>query len=323
MNDGGMDFSNDGGINWQNRSNGLETNMFYDLSLSQSDPQFYGGGLQDNGTVVTTEGKPDKFFELTGGDGGWLVIDPSDSLHLFSSAQGMRIFRFRSSDLWTDVSPPENQFDMWMVFIAMDPANSKLLFTGSRRVWRTKNDGDTWTAVSDNLDGSDITCIDIARADSKRIYVGTENGGIFRSSDGGNTWSGNLASAILPGRTITRIQSVADDADVVYATVANFDSSHVFRSTDGGETWQDVDQGDLPNVPHHVVVIPLGDANTIFVGNDAGVFVSTDGAATWRNLTRNLPNVMVVDLVLHEPSGTLFAATYGRSIWQIDVSDIV
>jgi hypothetical protein len=47
------------------------------------------------------------------------------------------------------------------------------------------------------------------------------------------------------------------------------------------------------------------------------VFVSLDGAMTWNNLTRNLPAVMVVDLVYHQGDRTLTAATYGRSLWRL------
>jgi photosystem II stability/assembly factor-like uncharacterized protein len=98
--------------------------------------------------------------------------------------------------------------------------------------------------------------------------------------------------------------------------VGNFDHSHVFCSRDGGKTWEDVDRGQLPDVPHHAIVIRPEKPRTVYVGNDAGVFVSHDSGNSWENMTRNLPNVMVVDLVLHEKDRTLSAATYGRSLWR-------
>src|SRR2546427_11848192 len=87
-------------------------------------------------------------------------------------------------------------------------------------------------------------------------------------------------------------------------------------SKDGGKTWEDVDKGRLPNVPHHAVVIRPDETKTVYVANDAGVFVSHDSGNTWMNMTRNLPNVMVVDVVLQEKDSTLSAATYGRSLWR-------
>jgi hypothetical protein len=58
----------------------------------------------------------------------------------------------------------------------------------------------------------------------------------------------------------------------------------------------------------------------LWVCNDAGVFCTTDGGLSWLNATANLPFVMVVDLVYHRSSQTLFAATYGRSIWKATIT---
>jgi photosystem II stability/assembly factor-like uncharacterized protein len=318
-NDGGLDVSEDGGLTWSNRSKGLAVTMYYDMDVSQSDGRHFGGGAQDNGTLVTTDGRKDDHFEMLGGDGGWMVYDPADATHLYASYYNMGIQRWCNGRS-RDVSPPASKGEadsVWMVYITMDPKDPNTVFTGSTRVWRTKNDGKKWRALSSILDGSPISAIEIAPADSKRVYVGTENGGFFRSMDGGETWSANLASATLPGHTITRIDSTAKlGADFLFVTIANFGHSHVFCSRDGGKTWEDVDKGQLPDVPHHAVVIRPGKPKTVYVGNDAGVFVSHDSGNTWMNMTRNLPNVMVVDLVLQEKDGTLSAATYGRSLWR-------
>ena len=323
MNDGGMDVSLDGGKKWENRSDGLATNMFYDIAVAATDGNMYGGGMQDNGTWLTLDGSPDKFVETTGGDGGFCAIDPNDKLHLYTSSQFMRVNRFRSTDGWaSDIGPNETGDRPWMAFIALDPDRPKRVFVASKRVWRTLNDANTWSDVSGILDGSFITCIEIARADTDRIYVGTENGGIFRSDDGGNSWTSDIASSILPGRTITRLRSPAGDKDTVYASIANFGNSHLFRSTNGGITWMDVDNGNLPDVPHHGISIPTTDDEMIFVGGDAGVFLSKDAGATWHNISNNLPTTMVIDLVLHEATSTLLAATYGRSIWKMDTSNL-
>jgi photosystem II stability/assembly factor-like uncharacterized protein len=139
----------------------------------------------------------------------------------------------------------------------------------------------------------------------------------FRSVDGGKTWSANLCGAALPGHAITRIDSTKElGSDFVVITLANFGHSHLFRSQDGGRTWEDIDKGRLPDVPHHAVRIRPDAPRTVYVANDAGVFVSRDAGRTWMNMTANLPNVMVVDLVLHEKDRTLSAATYGRSLWR-------
>ncbi|MDH3689217.1 MAG: hypothetical protein OEU36_07015 [Gammaproteobacteria bacterium] len=326
LNDGGMDFSDDGGLSWSNRSDGLATNMFYDYDVAQTNSNYYGGGAQDNGTLVTIEGKSDDHFDITGGDGGWLVFDPQDENHIYSSIYSMNIFRFPAHtgnpNRFEDVSPtntdPGEKEDMWMVYIAIDPADSNTVFTGTRRVWRTQNDGASWQPVSTYFHGR-VSAIEIARADSDRIYVGTSHGEIFRSLDGGGTWSDNLASATLPGFKITRIRSRPDNADRVIATVANFGAPHVYRSDDGCLTWEDVDQGVLPNVPHNAISIPAQHPDEVYVANDIGVFRSIDFGENWENITGNLPNVSVIDIIYHDNDDTLTAATYGRSAWRVQV----
>ena len=320
-NDGGVDVSDDGGRTWQNRSAGLAATMYYDLDVAPSDPLSFGGGAQDNGTLVTTTGGSNDHFEILGGDGGWMVYHPARANQIYASYYNMNIYRFRGSAL-LDVSPPAPKAEkekVWMVFITLDQNKPSTIFTGSTRVWRSKNDGTSWQAVSGFLDGSPISAIEVAPADSQRIYVGTENGGFFRSLDGGATWSPNMAGPELPAVTITRLETSPVNADVLFVTIANFGNSHVFRSDDGGATWHDVDRGRLPDVPHHAIAIPPDEPQTVYVCNDAGVHVSHDLGGAWSSLKRNLPNTMCVDLVYHQGAGTLTTATYGRSLWRLKV----
>ena len=318
-NDGGMDVSEDGGQSWSNRSAGLSVTMYYDIDVAQTDARVFGGGAQDNGTLVTNTGAVDDVFELLGGDGGWMVIDPRESGHIYASFQSGGMYRFRNGAS-RKVSPPFTPAEkkaIWMVYITIDPNNSNTIFTGSTRVYRTRDDGVSWQALTPVLDGSAISAIEVARADSKHVYVGTENGAFFRSLDGGTTWSANLAGGPMPGVMITRIEThPANPADVAIA-LANFGSRHVFRSFDGGSSWKDIDGGQLPDVPHHALLIRPDKPGELWVSSDAGVFVTDDGGTTWRNATSNLPRSMVVDLVYHSASKTLLAATYGRSIWRL------
>jgi photosystem II stability/assembly factor-like uncharacterized protein len=320
-NDGGVDVSEDGGTSWTNRSSGLAVTMFYDMDVAQTNSGVFGGGAQDNGTVATRNGVADSFVTIDTGDGGWNVFDPNDAGHVYTSAYNLLIQRYRGLEKSpVDVSPKmseREQNSVWMCFIAMDPGDSKTVLTGSSRVWRTTDDGNSWAPCSPHLDGSTISAIEIAGANRKRIYVGTENGGLFRSNDGGTTWSPNISSSMLPGHTITRIETHPNFANLLYVTVANFGHAHVFRSRDGGDTWEDVDKGQLPDVPHHAVLIRPDDLNKVYVGNDAGVFALDVSTGAWMNFTRNLPNATVIDLVYHLNDRTLFAATYGRSLWRL------
>ena len=201
INDGGLDVSQDGGATWANRSAGLAVTMYYDLEVAQSDRRVYGGGCQDNGTNITLTGNPDDHFQITGGDGGWLVIDPTVPTHLFSSAQHMFLWRHRPADGWQSLdigAGPDEKDQVWMMFMVLHPQDPKQLFVGGTRLWRSVDDGDNWAALSGSFDGSAISALEIARADPRRIYVGTENGGSSRLPMAGPAGQGMYPGPCCP-----------------------------------------------------------------------------------------------------------------------------
>jgi ligand-binding sensor domain-containing protein len=295
--------------------------MYYDMDIAQTDARVFGGGAQDNGTLATNTGNAHEFFELLGGDGGWIAIDPRDAGHIFASFQFGGMYRFRNGG-FRKVTPPFRDEDMggvWMVYITFDPNDSEVVYTGNQRVYCSRNDGLSWNALTPSLDGSPISAIEVAAADSRCVYVATENGGFFRSLDGGVNWSANLANSTLPSVMITRVASHPTNAREVCITVANFGNSHVFRSTDAGSTWADIDRRQLPDVPHHALLYRPDAPQNLYVCNDAGVYLTRDGGASWLDSTLKLPNAMVVDLVYQRNAKTLCAATYGRGLWQLQL----
>lgn len=162
------------------------------------------------------------------------------------------------------------------------------------------------------------------------MFVGTNNGGIFRSRDGGSTWTQSLSCAEIPARAITSIQIHPKSVDTVVVTVASsgvqnsgvdlvtgqdLPYRHVFRSRDMGNTWEDIDGGALPNVVFYAAAYETHPPYRLFVAGDVGVWAETKGK--WRNVSGNLPSVVVSDLVYHHKDRTLTAATYGRGVWRI------
>ena len=322
-NDGGLDTSKDGRT-WVNRSRGLPITMFYDVDVAWTNSNHYGGGTQDNGTVVTKTGRADDFEEILGADGGWMVYDPMDCYRIVASEQQMRLYRFRNAirrrSILTGAGEDETA-SVWMSFIALDSNEPRIAYAGSTRVWKTTNGGFSWQPCSRPLDGSAISAIDVA-VDSKRIYVGTENGGFFRSN-GGKSWSRNLGRGQLPEHEITRIESHPTNRDLVFITIGQDEGServsHVWRSEDGGVTWEDADRGQLPNIKHTALAFRTDKPDYLYVANHVGVFATRNLGKTWVNITANLPNAMPVDLVYHERSKSLTVATYGRSLWRLQL----
>ena len=65
---------------------------------------------------------------------------------------------------------------------------------------------------------------------------------------------------------------------------------------------------------------PADELGKVYVGTTRAFLCLRYATGTWMNLTKKLPNAMVVDLVYQEKERTLHAATYGRSIWRLKLT---
>lgn len=75
----------------------------------------------------------------------------------------------------------------------------------------------------------------------------------------------------------------------------------------------------LPDIP--VNDIEKDKFGNLFIATDVGVLASKDEGLSWVALGENLPSVVVPDLFIHEGSEYLYAATFGRSMYKIDISN--
>lgn len=181
----------------------------------------------------------------------------------------------------------------------------------------------------------------------ERIYAGmaglydggaTVAGHIFEQSVESNTtpssWvdlSYNLNNFNPNGFDISSIyvDPHSPGGQTIYATLQGFGTVQIYQSTDGGSIWQDISNG-LPNAPANDVLVDPNDANTVYVATDAGVYYTQNvssctqpGAGCWNVFGTSLPSVPVTRLAAASTSTgeTLFAATYGRGIWQIGIDN--
>ncbi len=116
--------------------------------------------------------------------------------------------------------------------------------------------------------------------------------------------------------------------------------SHVFACLGHGDYgWKDADGGQLPDVAYRCCAFETRPPYRTFLGGDFGVMMSDPGGFEaleqsfnlsnipvaekfdWRNISGNLPNVIVTGLVYHHDEKTLYAGTYGRGIWRLKLSD--
>ena len=66
---------------------------------------------------------------------------------------------------------------------------------------------------------------------------------------------------------------------------------------------------------------PWAHAKWLIIATDVGVFRTTNLGKTWIKVRDNLPLVPINDIDLPDGSNTLYAATYGRSVWTTSLAD--
>ncbi len=311
-NDGGVAVSQDAGKTWETRVRGMNTAMFYNIDVAATDSGCFGGGTQDNGTIIrSSSDKPGEFRKVIAGDGAWMVYDHMDEENIFGSYHEVHVFRHLrkggggwlsagGGDDWQDVSPhltPEERKTREIAVMVMDPVQKpgkKAVWVGTQRLWRTLDAGRTWKPASHVFDGSAISAICIADEDPNLMFVGTTNGGLFRSIDGGKLWTENLAGPELPPRLISSIDmhkhpetgvsrlllAVAGSGVGKFLVERGPDGSlmdrgysHIFLSEDHGDTWTDLDGGQLPDLAYQAVAFETNPPYRAFVGGDYGVFM--------------------------------------------------
>lgn len=277
-NDGGVYRSTNRGTAWTFTSGDLRITQFYDIDISEKDPDIVAGGAQDNG--VYYRNAAGVWTHIPWGDGTQTAIDPTDPrIFYFSSQNGLPSFLRRSLDGGASHvalgTAGLSGGSPWVTIIKLEPrdpiaspASNRVLFVcGTSQLFRSTNGGTNWQRVNDaagnafTTDGA-ITALEFALGDLRILYLGTSSGSLYRGINGGvsaGDWTridtvGSSADPLFPN---VQIQSLAvsprsaNDVWVVFGgagvnstsrpgSVLNpLGISHLFRTTDGGANWSD------------------------------------------------------------------------------------
>jgi photosystem II stability/assembly factor-like uncharacterized protein len=353
--DGGLYTSYDRGATWE--AHPMPTGQFAAVAVDMRKPYFIYGGLQDNGSWAGPSATRHRsgitdsdWFKLGGADGAYVSVDPTDNATVYTESQYANISRL---DLKTGrrkairPSAPEGEPPVRFNFITpfiMSPHDSRTLYIGAQRLYRTTNRADTWTPISPDLtkgrpspetgEGATITAIAESPMTQGVLYVGTDDGNLQVSRDGGKTWV-NVADRVpgLPkdsaGRSkswVNRLEASHFDAGTVYASFdAHRDDDfavYLYRTRDFGERWESIGTNLPEGSPVRVIREDPKNPNLLFAGTERGAWVSVDGGRRWLPLMNALPTVRVDDMVIHPRDAELVAGTHGRSVYVMDISPL-
>jgi len=132
---GGIYISNDGGLTWNNKSNGLGVAEVMGMDVSESDPnQIVIGCFHDGSSVLADFNKDGNYFwrSVNGGDALTPLIDPNDPAIVYTSTQFVGGGLYYSSDTVKNFTNIHNSNGVgtsgWELSAKLHPVESNLLF---------------------------------------------------------------------------------------------------------------------------------------------------------------------------------------------------
>ncbi|HLJ98187.1 MAG TPA: hypothetical protein VKU02_33820 [Gemmataceae bacterium] len=315
---------------WTNLNNNLQITRFTGVALHPTDPNYALGGSQDTGTEIYT-GKIGWTYEY-GGDGGFVRIDPSNPMRLYTEQTNVSLVRSDDGGkTWTDKTPGIQGMGPFYTHYVLDPQNPNRLVLGTEYVNESTNNGDSWTQVgtpgTNRFNPNSDTIIAIATS-GPAIYAATNAGDVWVTTNDGGAWTQTdpIARRFVNWGDI-QIDPSDPTGQTAYVVMRGFSSDaggtaagslHVFKTTNAGMAWTDI-SGNLPDQPCESITIDSAN-KILYVGTDNGVFSSGDGGTTWSLFGTGMPNTDVESLQYNPTTKLLGAGTYGRGMWEISTA---
>ena len=281
---------------WTNLNATLAITEFSsNVSIHPADPHIAYGGTQDNGTQYYS-GKL-TWDAVVGGDGGWTAIDPAIPGIWYGAFQGPQIYKtnglaFNGGGLSTfTLTFPILWNGIFLTDrissyppILMNPSNPMWLYFAANRLYETFDGAGTWNLLSPDMTAGTgtITAIGLSPAALLTAAVGSSDGRLHVNTNAGpggfNSWADR--SAGLPLRGVSQIVFDAVSPTKLYATFTGF-------------------------------YLPPAEGTPPAAADKPGhVFKSTDLGQTWTDITGELPDIPVNDIVLDpDIAGTIYLAT--------------
>lgn len=278
---------------WTNINAGLSITQFYSyFGLHPTNINITFGGAQDNSTQKYdgTQSLANAWNWVTCGDGASGVIDWFDTTRVFANCQNIDIRRSLSSGNPGTFSVAETgiddldrkQFIPPMIGDGNTAALNRIYF-GAHRVWESRDSAGTWTAASTDVTGTNgatgtgtITNLALS-LDRQTMYTVSSGGRVYKATDIASHTAGvpatftDVTGSGLPATRANAIGIHPTDSNIAYVVFAGF-------ATTG--------------INSHVFKTTVG------------------GGGTWTNVTNNLPNTPVNDVVVDpDAPNTVYVGT--------------
>jgi hypothetical protein len=144
---------------------------------------------------------------------------------------------------------------------------------------------------------------------------------IYVTTNGGSNWT-DITSNLPDSLYYTSVDVSQTNAAVAYVALGGLVAGQkIYKTINSGLSWQNISLN-LPNVPVNCVKTVPG-TGELLVGTDLGVYMLNAAGTTWVSKNTGLPNVIVSDIEFNPILNKIYVATFGRGIWETDLSSMV
>jgi len=341
--DGGLSLCTSDDFTFENlNGDGLIITQFYSIGGARKIPDEIYGGTQDNRFFAFRD---NKWSISASSDIGNVVVDYQDPRYIYAiqwPAEFSKIIM--SSDTgnnWSSGFDPANgEPAIVNKPLEMNQLNPKSLYTGGHNLFKSIDMGSSFSQIlvpdtNSIPNGEKIgsICVGVAPSDTSTIYIAftnprwSETIKLIKTTDEGSNWtslSDSDSLEILDRLGITDIEVSPNDADSVWISFGGFDiwgsiDNRVKFSDDGGQSWEDISEG-LPDFPVNCIKYNPGSNGGLFAGTDVGVFYYDNDSPQWTPFNTGLPKSIVTDLEINDSIQLIKASTFGRGIYESDIS---
>jgi len=301
------------------------TQLYPGLSIHPTDPTIGFAGAQDNQTQKYT-GNP-LWEAVTCGDGGQTAVDYQSPNIVYATCQNIDVRKSVANGnpgTFAVARAGINAADrvQFIPPLTIDPIEPHRLYFGTYRLYRTGDSAALWSAISGDLSGGTnaLTAITVAPSNADVLYTGAFSGRVYVTFD-----------ALSDSPTFDDITEDLPLRPVTALAVDETDPSSVYVTL-AGYSGIDDQQGHVFQRSNGAWVDVSGDLPNIPI-NDVvidsargGLYVATDiGVYALQSPDHWAPlgnGLPIVPVVGMKlhPSGILRVATHGRSVWDLTLN---
>lgn len=313
VNDGGIWLSEDGGSNWQIKSDGLEATEAVHAATSPTQQDIISIGTQDNGELYH---KNDGWFTNRGGD--WYTamsfdFTPNGYVYYHDGLERRNPVNGGNQDFGLPAVQSSNNLQM-----AFTHRNYDLAFAGTTQLFRTTNLSDPnpeWELVHD--EGFQVKSIQIHPRNPEIVAVIMLNNRIYKTHNALDAEP--VFDAIELGTGSGNSSSLAmdiNDDKIMYVALG----TKVYRTYDDGVNWENI-TGTLPSV--NVKKMFLDSARndeSVYLATAIGVYYRNKEMSDWKAFNQGLPTIAnITDFMLYDDVSVgrkLRVSYYGRGVFE-------